>query len=187
MPKMISLRTFRLSTTAGYIVNVVAREPFDVPQNAMQAAMEAGCVPVDAEDAPVFEDKSRAVVEFQGDTKRSLVWLVIDSLVKSNNVKDFNGAGKPKHEAVADRLGFTVAQDYVEKIHQEYMTEQSEGTIPNLHPEAQNIIAVIDAQNKAELLELADELAPSVETKGLTVRDLRRALLMKMSGLALGT
>lgn len=186
MPTMISLRTFRLETTKGHIVSFVAKEPKFVPDAVVSEAMAAGCVPADESDQPFYDDLSRAHVEFTGDVRKSMLYLAIKSVVDKNDVtKDFDGAGVPKHEAVSAALGFEVFQAEVAAVYQQYLQVLAEDIDFPLHPAAPNIQRVLEAANKAELVELAVEFGnEEKKVKGLSVRDLRKMLLVKLSGVA---
>lgn len=187
MPQMISLRTFRLESTKGHIVRFEAKVPRFVPDAIVPEAMAAGCVPTDESEIPFYEDLSRAKVEFQGDIKRSMVYLAIKSLAQKNDSKDFDGGGYPKTKVVADLLGFEVERQMVIDLYQEYQQVTAEGREFALHPASTNILRVIEAGSKAELIELADEFGvPADKAKGLQVRDLRKMLLVKLDGVAVG-
>lgn len=186
MPKMISLRNFRLESTKGHVLLFVANEPKDVPTALVSEAMAAGCGMADPADAPFYDDLTRARVEFTGDVRKSMIYLAIQAIAEKNDVKkDFDGSGTPKHEAVSDMLGFDVVQSEVTDVFQQYMQVLAGDIEYPLHPAAANIQRVLEAGSKNELVALATEFAVDKEkTKGLTVRDLRKLLLVKFSGLA---
>lgn len=187
MPNMVSLRSFLLPTLKGHMIRFEAGVPKDVPDVVVPEAMAAGCVPTNAADVPFYEDAARATVEFQGDARRSTIFLAIKSIVEENDAANFDGGGNPKHEAITERLGYTVARDEAVSIYQQYQTALSEGREFALHPQAQNIMRVIEATSKGELVELGSEFGIDADkSKKLTVRDLRRMLLTKFSGVAAG-
>jgi hypothetical protein len=183
MPKMLSLRSFRLATLTGHVVQFVANEPKDVPDAVVKYAMEAGCVPVNKEDVPYYDDTRKIDVEFQGDIRRSIIWLVIDAIATENDPKKFDGGGLPKHEVICDRLGYTVARDEIRTIYQLYLGAKQNNREFVLHPAAQNVRRVVDAESKAELLELAAEFGlEEAKIKALSSRDLRKTMLQKFGG-----
>lgn len=187
MPLMISLRNFRLETTKGHVVAFTANEPKFVPDAAVSEAMAAGCAPADKADQPFIDDLSRAKVEFTGDVRRSMIYLAIEAVVEKNDVtKDFDGAGVPRHTAVSECLGFEVFQPEVTNIFQQYLQAKSEDVEFALHASAPNIQRVMEAKSKAELVALAVEFGNDEKSaKGLVVRDLRKSLLVKLSGVAI--
>lgn len=185
MPNMISLRNFRLETTTGHIVLFKAGEAAFVPDAAVSAAMAAGCVPEDKGDIPFYEDASRAVVEFHGDVRKSVIYLAVEAVCKVNDSKEFDGAGVPQVKVIAGKLGFDVNRAEVVDALQVYSQAKAEGREFPVHPAASNITRVIEADTKAELIELAAEFdVPEDKIKGLVVRDLRKFLLVKFSGIA---
>ena len=184
---MVSLRSFLLSTTKGHMVRFESNVPTEVPESILQEAMAAGCVPANKEDAPFVYDLTRSVVEFQGDARRSTIFLAVKSLAEENDSANFDGGSYPKQEVVADRLGYPVSSAEVRDIYQQYLSAKSSGEAFVLHPQAQNILRVIEATSKGELIELSEEFGVDVKrAKGMTVRDLRRLLLTKFSGNAAG-
>lgn len=185
MPDFISLRSFRLDSTTGHVAVFEANTPRFIPDALVPAAMAAGCVPVDQKDVPFYEDTSRAKVEFVGDVRKSMVYLAVKHVVAANNPKEFDGGGTPKTAVIAGLLGYEVSRKELVDVFQQYMQLQSEGREYALHPAADNIMRVIQAGDKAELLELADEFGVPVDkAKGLQSRDLRKLLLVKLSGIA---
>lgn len=185
MPMMLSLRKHRIASLSGHIVEFEPNVPVFVPDPAVSEAMAAGCVPVDPSDIPFYEDMDRAKVEFQGDVRRSIVYLAIQAIVGANDLKEFDGGGVPRHEAVSTRVGFPVAREEVVATYQMFTAARAEGREFGLHPASANILRVIEADSKAELLELAKEFdVPDKNVSGLTVKDLRKLLLVKFSGRA---
>lgn len=189
MPEMISLRSFRLETTTGHVLQFEANTPKNVPESCVSAAMAAGCVPVDAAAIPFHEDLQRARVEFTGDVRKSMIFLAVKAVAEKNDARQFDGGGTPKTAVIADALGIEVSRKDVASVYQQYLTVTAENREYALHPSAPNILRVIEAESKDELLELVKEFAeePDVEVKqakGLTVKDLRKLLLVKFSGVA---
>ncbi len=184
MPKMLSLRNFRLASITGHVALFTANEPMDVPDALVQEAMAAGCVPVNADDIPFYEDVGRAQVEFQGDIRRSTIYLAVQSVMVGNEIKNFDGGGVPKHDLISDRLGFMVSRDEVRAIYQMYTAAKVEGREFGLHPASANILRVVDAESKAELVELASELfgMDPKQSKGLQIKELRKVMLTKLNG-----
>lgn len=182
MIKMKSLRQFRLASTTGHVVLFKANEVVEVPQAIVPEAMAAGCVPADG-DGVFHEDLDRAKVEFTGDVRRSMLYLAVKRVVEVNKPADFDGSGTPSITAVESRLGFDVTKPEVLAIYREYQTYVSEGRDFPLHPASENILRVIDAGTKAELIDLAEEFGiDGAKAKGLTVKDLRKLLLVKFDG-----
>lgn len=187
MIEMVSLRTFTLATTAGHTIPFEAKVPRPVPADAVSEAMAQGCVPSDAADAPFLEDVTRAKVEFQGNTRKAMLYLAVKAVAVRNNPKDFDASNTPKSAVVADRLGYEVNRAEVADAFQQYMHFSSEGIEPALDAQALNAMKVIEAGDKAELLDLADEFGVGKEkAKGLQMRELRKLLLVKLSGVAAG-
>lgn len=183
MPNMISLRTFRLDTLKGHSIQFKAKEPTYVPPMCVPEAMAAGCVPADEDGVPFHDDTSKDVVEFKGDIRKSMLHIAVKTIAERNHTKDFDGAGNPKVDVVAERLGFDVNAAEVKAAFRLYMQAQAEGTEIELHEAAETVTRIIDADNKKDLVELADELGvPAEESKGLVARDLRKLLLKKFDG-----
>lgn len=187
MIEMISLRNFRLATTRGHVVHFKAKEPKLVPDEIAAEAMAAGCVPTREADAPFIDDLTRAKVEFQGDIRRSVLLLALDTIAKANNAKHFNGAGVPKANILSDRLGFDVTPTEVNAAWQEYNAAKSQGVDLPLHPEAANVVAVLGAEDRETLAALAVQFdVPKDKLEGLSTRDARKLLLTKFHGLSAG-
>lgn len=183
MPKMVSLRNVRMESTKGHVINFTAKEPKFVPLDVVAEASALGCVVMDGEDPLFYEDVTRAKVEFQGDVRKSMIYLAIKSLAEKNSARDFDGSGVPKEKVVSDSLGFDVVRSEVADVFQMYMQAKGDGVDYPLHPAANNIVRVLDADSKAELVELADEFGvPADKAKGLTIKDLRKLLLAKFNG-----
>ena len=183
--EMVSLRDVRIATTAGHIVQFEAKTPRLVPAAVVQDAMNAGCMPTDPEDAPMYEDMSRAIVDFQGNVRKSIVYLAVEMICKANEVSSYDAGGVPKDSIVSERVGFPVTREEVRDIHQIYLSATAEGRPYGLHPNAPNIIKILEADTKGELIDLGVEFG-YVETKikGMSARDLRKMLLSKFSGVA---
>jgi hypothetical protein len=109
--------------------------------------------------------------------------MAVKTIVERNDPKDFDGSGTPKTAVIADRIGYEVGRQELIDIFQQYNTVKSEGGEYALNAQAQNAMRVIEAETKVELVELADEFGvDKTKAKGLTVRDLRKLLLVKLSG-----
>jgi hypothetical protein len=181
---MKSLRNFRLASTTGHCPAFEAGKPTYVPDVAVGEAMQAGCVPCDPEEIPHIEEIQRAKVEFSGDIRKSVIMLALKSIIAKNDHKEFDGAGNPKHEVVSARLGLVLNQKEVTDAFRQLNESIASGEVADLHPQAQNVMRVVDAESKAELLELAAEfMIPEKATKGVASKDLRKMLLMKFSGI----
>lgn len=184
MPNMISLRKFRLSTTTGHMISFNSNEPVYVPDEAVSAAMAAGCAPVNGADQVFFDDVQRSRVEFSGDLRKSILHFAIGTLVKENDPRKFDGSGLPRLDVLSKRLGFEVFKDERRVAHQTYMAVLKNGEHVVLHKDAESVLAVIDAEGKAELLLLANKHGVEAEqAAGLTTKDLRKMLLARFSGL----
>lgn len=187
MPQMISLRTFRLASTSGHVVHFESKVPAYVAPPAVAEAMANGCVMADEADTPFFEDLERAKVEFSGGVRASMVYLAVKDIIDKNKTSEFDSGGVPRVPAVEDRLGFDVTKTEVVEVYKQYQQYASEGREYPLHPSSANILRVIDATTKAELVELADEFGvDEKKARGLTVKDLRKLLLVKFDGNAAG-
>lgn len=187
MINMLSLRSFRLATTTGHVVHFKANTPTPVPDAAVQAAMNAGCVPVDKEDQPFIDDLNRVKIEFVGNMRKSLIFLAMDVLSRENSPKNFDGGGRPKTEVLTERLGFDVPAKERTAVWQDYMTAKNGGGEFQLHSEAEAAMECITATDLEELRTLAVTNGFTAEqTNGLSSRDLRTLLLSKFSGIAAG-
>lgn len=187
MPLMKSLRTFRLATTSGHVVQFVANEPKEVPAAVLSEAMKHGCVPVDGTvDQALFEEAGgKARVDFTGDVRRSVLFLAVKAVAEKNDPKEFDGGGNPLASVVKGMVGFEITPAEVVDIYHIYGQSKRDEVPFELHPSAMNIVRVIEAGDKNELLELAEEFGMKREVyKGLAAKDIRKALLVKFSGIA---
>jgi hypothetical protein len=189
MPLMHSLRNFRLASTSGHVVVFSAGKPTFVPDAAVQEAMKNGAAPVNADELPFFEEQGRAKVDFAGDARRSILHLAISEIVAENNIKEFDGSGSPSVTAVEKRVGFDVTKEEVVNVFREYHAFKSEGREYVLHPAAANILKIVRAEGKRDLLDLAAEFVTDFEANkanytGLDAKALRKTLLVRLSGVA---
>ncbi len=187
MPKMISLRTFRLPTLSGHVLQFTANQERDVPEAAVKDAMTAGCAFVDASDTPFYDDMSKAKVGFSDSIKKSTLYLVLKSIAEDNEAKNFDGGGVPKLSVVNDKLGFDVSKREVQDMYQQYLSIKSDGGEFPLHANAPNVLRVVEATTNAELIELGKEFGyEEANLKGRSTRDLRRILFTKLNDAAVG-
>lgn len=183
MVTMHSLRTFTLYTTKGHCIRFEAKKPREVPNEIVQEAMTAGCVPVDENDIAGFEDLSRAKVEFQGDLRKSILYLAMEVFAHENNPKNFNAGGRPKANILSERLGFEVGSAETQSSWENYLSVKNSGSDVALHPNAKDVVAVISAEDAPELRALASKQGiPPTALEGLTVREIRKVLLTKLNG-----
>lgn len=187
MPEFVSLRSFRLESTTGHIAVFEANVARNIPDALVPAAMAAGCVPANREDAPFYEDQTRAKVEFTGDVRKSMIYLAVKHVAERNNIKDFDGGGTPKTAVISELIGYETNRKEVVDLYQQYLQIKSEGGQYAMHPQAPSIMKVIQAEDRTELVELAEEFGvPADKSKGMQARDLRKLLLVKLSGVAAG-
>lgn len=183
MKEMLSLRNFRLASTNGDVILFQAGVPREVPDALVHEAMAAGCALTNQDELPFIEDQARAKVEFGGDIRRSMIYLAVQGLVETNDVKHFDGGGVPKIEAVGERLGFSVTRDEVRAVFQMYTAAKADGINYSLHPQSQNILRVIDAESKVELVELAEEFGIDIKrARAVSAKEIRKLLLLKFNG-----
>lgn len=184
MPDMISLRKFNLPTTTGHMISFLPNIPVYVADAAVPAALAAGCVPADESQRPIFDDLARTRMEFSGDIRKSILHMAIAEVMEENDIKKFDGSGQPKPEIISDRLGFPVLKDERRIAWELYVAAKKEGIEVPLHKDAAKVLEIVDAETKAELLILAEDCGvPTAQAKGLTVKDLRKLLLARFSGL----
>lgn len=184
MPDMKSLRTFTLATRHGHMVRFVANTTTFVPDAAVHDAMAAGCVPVNDEDAARIDDNQAIKVEFQGDLRRAVLLLVSRALANENDTKHFSG-GIPTKKAVAERAGFDAGAAEIRDAWRAYLHMKKSGEPIDTHPEAMNVLRVVEASTLDELAKLAEEFDVAEDRrKGLSARELRRLLLAKFSGIS---
>lgn len=184
MPMMKTLQNLRLETTEGAILRFKANEPKYVPPRAVSAATAKGCVMVDEKDRTFHEDLQRSNVDFSGELRQSLLFLAVKSTMEKNNVKDFDGSGSPSAEAIEKLVGFSVATSEILPIYHLWH-QVSEGADYQVHPDAAQVQCVMEAANKSELQEIAAELGiEEKDYKPLTVKELHKLLLVKLSGYA---
>ena len=182
MPMMKTLQNLRLPTTSGAVLVFKPDEAKYVPPPAVADATARGCVMVNEKDRTFHEDMQRLSVDFSGEIRQSLLFLAVKTVMEKNNPKDFDGGGVPAAEAVEKLVGFPVASSEIPPIFQLWHQVQ-EGADFKVHKDAEQVQRVMEASSKAELLDLAEEMGVEKESyKGLTVKDLHKLLLSKLSG-----
>jgi len=193
MPNMISLQKFRLASTSGHVVNFEASIPGQEPKpvfvhpDAVREAMNRGCIPVDTAGIPVQDDTSKAKVEFRGTLRQSMLLMLMQRLVTENNAKNFDSGGAPRLDILSKLLGFDIDPKERKLVWQQFQTASSQGDDLVLHEHAKQVLDILDAQSKSDLLLVANELGvPHEEVAGLSLRDLRAKLLTRYSGLTNG-
>lgn len=187
MPLMKSLRKFRLASVTGHIIHFTPDEHVMVPPEAVQEAMAAGCVPVDADEAAKFEDDGRAKVDFAGELRKSILYLVLKSIAKENDTRKFDAGGVPKSSVIEGITGLTVGKAEVAAAWRDYLGITAAGEDVALHPSAANVLRVLDAESPIELVELGKEFgAGEAEMQGMSMKELRRKLLSRLGGNAAG-
>lgn len=183
MTTMLSLRSFRLATLSGHIVQFEANVEKDIPNAIVSDAMAAGCVPVDRSQVPFFEDLKRSKVEFNGDIRRSMLYMAMMAIADKNDTKDFDGSQVPKQNVVENRVGFTVGRREVVDIYQQYLSDKADGRKFVPDGNAVHAMRVVEAEDIRELRELAAEMGISeAGAKGISSRELRKLMLTKLTG-----
>lgn len=184
MPMMHSLRSFRLSTTTGHVIQFVAKQPTYVPSVAVPEALRAGCAPVDGETVDPVDDTTRLRTGFATELRRSVLALLMARLAKENNTKNFDSAGTPKPDVLAKMLhtGSVDAKE-VREVWRAMRSAEKTGADMGLHADAQKVLDILDAESRAELLMVAkDHGVAEEEVTGLQARDLRTKLLARFAG-----
>lgn len=185
MPHMLSLRSFRLETTMGHVIEVKGKEPTYIPPECVDEAAKRGMTYVDNADANIYDDLSRAKTDVQGELRASILFLAVKAIVAENNPKDFTAGGIPKVPAIEARLGFDVTNAEIRAAFEKYQTVAAGNGEFALHPQSQNLLRVIEASTKDELDLLAVEFGiDGDKAESLNSRDLRRLLMTKFSGVA---
>lgn len=183
MPQMKSLRKFRLASTTGHMVMFSPDAPSYVPPECVQEAMAAGCVPVDAADAAKFDDSARAKVDFTGELRKSILYMVLSSIAKENDARKFDAGGVPKTGVVEGVTGLTVGKAEIAAAWRDYLNTTATGEEVALHDSAANVLRVLDASTSRELVDLGTEFGVLPDDmRGLTMKELRRKLLSKLGG-----
>lgn len=187
MPLMKSLRKFRLASVTGHIIHFTPDEHVMVPPEAVQEAMAAGCVPVDADEAAKFDDAGRAKVDFAGALRKSILYLVMKTLAKENDSRKFDAGGVPKSSVIEGVTGLTIGKAEIAAAWRDYLTASAAGDDVALHPSAVNVLRVLDAESPMELAELGKEFGvEDAEMRGMSMKELRRKLLSRLGGNAAG-
>lgn len=186
MPVMKSLRRFRLASTNGHVMQINVGDN-DVPEPLVEEAMASGMILADEADAPRYEDNARAKVDFTGEVRKSMIFLACKAIAEENDISNFDGGGSPKTSVVSDMLGLSVTKRELNDVYQIYLTLKQSGEQYDLHPNAPNIMRVIEAQSPAELRELCEEFGIDPKsTEGRSSKELRRLALVKLNGNAAG-
>lgn len=185
MPLMLSLRTFRLETTMGHIIEVKGKEPTYIPPECVDEAAKRGMTYVDNADANVYDDLSRSKADVHGELRKSILFLAVKSVAADNNAKDFTAGGLPKTAVIEGRVGFEVTAAEIRDVYQIYQSTATGNGDFALHPQSQNLMKVIEATTKDELDLLAVEFGiDGDKAEALSSRDLRRLLMTKFAGVA---
>lgn len=180
MVLMESLRSFTLRTTKGHAIRFEARTPRPVPKAILQEAMAQGCAPVNKEDTPFLDDMGKAKVEFDRNLRRAILFIAIDALCTENDMAKFSGSGCPKEQIIEDMTSIPVQKKELGKLMDEYRNCKSTGSELPSHPAANEVYAIVQAENKDDLLELAKEAGyPADKAAGLVSKDLRKMLIAK--------
>ncbi len=194
MPMMISLRKLRLSSTLGHTTNFEAStiggalKPSFVHPLLVPEALAKGCVYADGSSETELPDNDAKLrTGFEGKLRLSLLMAVYQRLVTENATKNFTAGGTPHLQAVSRIVGFDVDPKELKKTWQEFQTATHSGDELSLHPDAQKVLDILDAEGRADLLAVAvDQGFPEEEVKGLQTKDLRKHLLAKYAGLTTG-
>jgi hypothetical protein len=128
MPYVKSLREVQIITTDGDSVIIPAREPKQIPDRLVKAALAHGCVlcdekgkiildevpepKVDADDIPFL-----SVEERRDPVKRQkVITLAIQHVYKKNDRADFRVDGLPRNQAIEQLVRFPVANSEIMEI-----------------------------------------------------------------------
>jgi hypothetical protein len=178
---MISLRNYRLASLNGSVTVFEAGTPTFVKESQVQDALAAGCGLVNENERPFFDDQAKVPAEFAGNIRQSLIYLAVKAIAEANNTKHFDSSGTPKIAEVGNRVGFDVSQRETRDVFEMYTAAKGEGRDAMLHPEAENIMRVVEAESRADLQELAFEFGYTEEQikKVPQSRELRKLLLTK--------
>ena len=189
MPMMLMLQTRRIASTSGHAVQFTSKVPHFVPREMVRECLHAGAVICDESGQIVADDDTTVKrVEFAGDLRVSLLYLLYQRLIKENKSANFTSGQVPKVEIVSRCLAFDVNAKEVKKTWQDFQTAINSGGDLKLHKDAQMVLDIIDANDNSDLQLLAAEMnVPEDETSGLTSRDLRALLLTKFDGLTNAT
>lgn len=183
MPKMVSLRDFRLASLSGHVVVFEARTPRDVPAAAVEDALAAGCAMVNPNETPDFDDMTRQKFDLESDLRQSVIYLVCADLVEKNRPVDFDGGGMPREGVVSNILNFEVGKKELADVWQAYLTAKSEGRVYGVHESAADVLRIIQAENKNDLLEIAADLEIDLDQfDGKQTKTIRTALLKTFRG-----
>ena len=180
MIMMESLRSFTLRTLKGHAVRFVARIPRPVPKIIAQEAMAQGCAPVNKEEIPFIDDMGKAKIEFDRNMRRAILFIALDALCTENDTTKFSGSGCPKESIIEEMTSIPIQKKELGKLMDEYRNCKSTGSELPSHPRANEVYAIVQAENKDDLLELAKEAGyPVDKAAGLVSKDLRRMLISK--------
>ena len=183
MPKMVSLRDFRLATLSGHVLIFEARVPRDVPDAAVEEALTAGCAMINPNETPDFDDMTRQKFDLEADLRQSVIYLVCADLVKRNRPIDFDGGGMPREGVVSNIVNFEVGKKELNDVWQTYLTAKSEGREHGVHEKAADVLRIIQAENKNDLLEIAADLGLDLDQfDGKQTKTIRSALLKSFPG-----
>lgn len=177
---MHSLRSLDVSNTSGHSCHFDAKTPRLVPRALVATAMERGCAPFRAEDVKIVEDLEAVTHQnFAPSLKRALLFRVLDSIAKTNNMADFAASGVPKKDLVTERLGFDMTVRDLQRAWQEYLSLKNSGddALPT-HDSADAAYKIVNAEDRDELLLIGMELGyEESKLDGLGNRELRALLL----------
>jgi hypothetical protein len=184
MPKMISLRDFRLATMSGHVLIFESRVARDVPAAAVEDALAAGCAMINANETPDFDTMElKTRFDLEADLRQSVIFLVCKMLAEQNKVQHFDGGGAPREGVVSDILGFEVGKKELVTVWQIYLAAKSEGREHGLHADAVSVLEIIQAETKNDLLDIAKARGiPDEEVDGKQAKTIRAYLLKQFPG-----
>jgi hypothetical protein len=182
MPKMISLRNFRLASTSGHVILFEAKVPRDVHPDVVREALSHGCGFADQADAEgaAPDDDARLRAGYNDALRRSLIYSILARVIKTNDPKQFDSGKMPKAEVITKVLGIELGKDELKTAWQALQNANSTGEDLSLHPDTQKVLDILDSESKADLLLVAQEQGFSQdEVHGLQPKDLRKHLLAR--------
>lgn len=136
MPYVKALREIRVVTQNGDSAIISAREPKQIPQRLLEAALAAGCAQCDADGKLILEDVPPPKVDADDipfldvearkdpDKRKKVLTLAIQHVYKRNDKADFKGDGMPRNAAVEALVRFPVSNPEIMEILEKLEAQQ---------------------------------------------------------------
>jgi hypothetical protein len=121
-------RTFMLRSRFGATVQFVANEPVNVPQMAVDEAIQIGAVFADQQEQKVLVDEPPEIkAPSMGFQREQEIFDACVTLAEKNSPEDFTPGSKPKLDKIKAIVGYDVDRKEVNTVWQKVMSARANG------------------------------------------------------------